>query len=186
MQLEKGIKNSAQWIAVGVVALIVGGVALAANGFAFQDCNNCTVNVQAPQSMEVPVGPPERLGSVNISNEYHATTTGFSTVLQDVTDLVISTNTAWVWNSDENSVRRGSLGSVILTGPKAGTGVLEFYDATTTNVLKRALYMTTSSLLITSIPTNNTTGTYVFDTMYQYGLIAVIRGTMPTSTITWR
>lgn len=181
------MKRIAQWFAaVAIGILSIGGFALAASGL-FNSCNNCTVNVVSPDGAPVVTNEPSRtLGSVGVSNEYNATTTGYNTVLSNTTDLVISTNTAWRWGTDAELGRRGSLGSVVLAGPAPGNGVLEFYDATTTNVQQRAAGVVTSSIILASLPTSNSTGTYTYDVRYQTGLIAVIRGSVPTSTITYR
>ena len=177
---------------IAAALLLVGGVVVAAEGLLFRDCNNCTVNVppsNVVQEVQQPV-VEERLGSVSKTSEYHSTTTGAYTKLLNTTDLVISTNTAWRWNSDENATRQGALGSIVMISPRAGAGMggtIDFYDATTTNPLQRANGMSSSSILLTSIPINFTTGTYTFDILYQYGLIAVFdRAIVPTTTITYR
>lgn len=163
----------AQWfaaIAVGVLA--AGGVALAASGL-FSNCNNCTINVSAP--VEAPqMDVPERLGSVNQANEYHATTT-FAGSLQDI---FITTS------SDVFAQYRGSLGSVVIT--KVGGGTLDIYDATTSIYSQRASSMTTNTIRLASFPATAATGTYVFDEVYYNGLLAVFTGVIPTTTITYR
>ena len=79
----------------------------------------------------------------------------------------------------------GSFGSVIITG--ANTGVLNFYDATTTDVNKRTGQTATSTILVASIPASMAVGTYTFDAALKYGLLLeLVSGSMPTSTITTR
>jgi len=78
----------------------------------------------------------------------------------------------------------GSLGSVVITG--AAAGVLNFYDATTTNSAKRDATQATSTLLVASLPASLAAGTYTFDVTFSRGLIVDIIGTAPTSTVTFR
>lgn len=79
----------------------------------------------------------------------------------------------------------GSFGSIIITG--ANTGVINIYNATTTNVSLRTGNTPTSTILLTSIPANAATGTYTFDAQYTVGLyLDLVSGVMPTSTITYR
>jgi hypothetical protein len=78
----------------------------------------------------------------------------------------------------------GSLGSVVITG--AAAGVLNFYDATTTNATKRDATQATSTLLVASLPASLAAGTYTFDVTFSRGLIVDIIGTAPTSTVTFR
>ena len=75
-----------------------------------------------------------------------------------------------------------TLGSVVITG--ANTGVVEFLDATTTNVGLRV--GTTSTLRKVSIPASTAAGTYTFDIVFVNGLLMDILGLAPTSTVTWR
>lgn len=79
----------------------------------------------------------------------------------------------------------GSFGSIVITG--ANTGVINVYNATTTDVNKRTGQKATSTILIASIPASTAAGTYVFDASYTDGLyIDLVGGHMPTSTITYR
>ena len=170
-------KSLAQW--AGFVALclfVVGGVAVAASSMLFRDCNNCTVNVPPEIVQEAP--PIEQLGSVGRTGEYHASSTSASTITKEI---YFTTSTASL-----NDTQAGTLGSFILAGPVSGNGSVDFYDATTTNPTQRLSTMTTNTILMASIPTQNATGTYTFDIVYQFGLIAVFKGTIPTSTVTWR
>jgi len=79
----------------------------------------------------------------------------------------------------------GSFGSIVITG--ANTGVINVYNATTTDVNKRTGQKATSTILIASIPASTAAGTYVFDASYTDGLyIDLVSGNMPTTTITYR
>jgi len=107
--------------------------------------------------------------SVSRSHEYQATTTStgrFSTGPQTL------------------QTYPGAFGSVIITG--AAAGVMNFYDATTTNSSLRDSSQATSSLLIASFPTSAAVGVYTFDQIVKRGLVVDIIGTMPTTTITYR
>ena len=107
------------------------------------------------------------LGSVNTGNEYHAV---YATALGTQT-AVLSTGPA-------------TLGSIVITG--ANTGSLKVYNATTTDVTKRAL--ATSSLeVLAATPASLAAGTYTFDVVATKGLIYDWSSTaIPTSTITWK
>jgi hypothetical protein len=79
----------------------------------------------------------------------------------------------------------GSLASVIITG--ANTGIINFYDATTSNVNLRTGQVATSTILLASLPASIAAGTYIFDVVYSRGLlVSLVSGTIPTSTITYR
>lgn len=78
----------------------------------------------------------------------------------------------------------GTLASVVITG--ANTGIVNFYDATTTSIGSRA-NVATSSILLASFPANTAAGTYVFDAEFSDGLLVVLfAGNMPTTTIMYR
>lgn len=80
---------------------------------------------------------------------------------------------------------QGTFGSYVITG--ANTGVVHFYDATTTDVTKRASNKATSTILIASFPASTAAGTYTFDVKYTAGLYMDLpSGSMPTSTVTYR
>lgn len=114
------------------------------------------------------------LASVAVSSEYQATTTAASTLYGNgiTTDAVIKTG-------------YGTLGSVVITG--ANTGIVNVYDATTTDVNKRTGNVATSTILIASLPASLVAGTYTFDVAFRTGLlIDLVSGSMPTSTITYR
>lgn len=98
-----------------------------------------------------------------------------------------SSNGAYGAISAGELIRRssGSFGSIIITG--ANTGVLNIYNATTTNVNLRTGNTPTSTILLASIPANTVAGTYTFDAQYTVGLyLDLVSGVMPTSTITYR
>jgi len=78
----------------------------------------------------------------------------------------------------------GTLGSVVITG--AATGVINIYDATTTDIGARAPSQSTSTIFITSFPASTAAGTYTFDATFYRGLIVDIIGTIPTTTVTYR
>ncbi len=131
-------------------------LALFATAFAF-------VLFQQPQQVN---------GSVSDSSEYVATTTAFSNIYgstANASKLIASSSL--------------TLGSVVITG--ATTGVWNIYDATTSDVTKRA--QASSSILIASFPASIAAGTYTFDVKLNNGLyVDLISGTLPTTTITWR
>lgn len=117
--------------------------------------------------------PTDTLGSVDRSHEYIATSTAGSSAFGAFTSgRLINTGA-------------GALGSVVITG--ANTGVINFYDATTTNVNFRTGQAATSTIHIASIPASLAAGTYTFDAAYSDGLyIDIVSGTAPTTTITFR
>ena len=80
----------------------------------------------------------------------------------------------------------GSFGGIIVTG--ANTGVVNVYDATTSDVTKRAASMASSSILISSYPASLAAGDYTGnDTQLANGLyIDLVSGIMPTTTIKYR
>ena len=79
----------------------------------------------------------------------------------------------------------GSFGSVVITG--ANTGVLNFYNATTSDVNLRTQNKASSTILLASIPASTAAGTYVFDAGFTDGLLLVLEsGLMGTTTVTYR
>lgn len=72
---------------------------------------------------------------------------------------------------------QGILGSVVITG--ANTGVVNFYDGTTTTA--HSDYPTTT---IASLPASLAAGTYTFDAAFNRGLLVEITGSVATGTIT--
>lgn len=114
-------------------------------------------------------------GSVAIGNAYSATSTAPSKVYGAQT------------NTSQNILSgSGTLGSVVITG--ANTGIINFWDATTTNSSLRTGQVATSSLtLLASIPASTVAGTYTLDVEFKTGLVYdVYSGIMPTTTITFR
>lgn len=113
--------------------------------------------------------PRQVEGSVMVGSESNATTspTGFG-------------------NSTEKLVITGPavLNNIVLTG--TNTGVVYFYDATTTDITKRTNNTPTSTLLVASFPASAATGTYVFDISVKNGLMYQSVGNAPTTTITFR
>ena len=118
--------------------------------------------------------PARPFGSVTQGNEYNATSTAASVIYgATVTDDKLIKTGA------------GSLAQITITG--ANTGVVNFYDATTSNVLLRTGQKATSTILITSLPASLVAGTYTFDAAYGFGLLLELEaGLMPTTTITYR
>ncbi len=111
-------------------------------------------------------------GSITPTQEYTATTTAANSVYGATvtTGRLIRTG-------------QGALGSIVITG--ANTGIVNIYNATTTDATKRIT--ATSTILMASIPASAVAGTYTFDVGYTDGLyIDLVSGTMPTSTVTYR
>ena len=108
------------------------------------------------------------LGSVSVSDEYTATTTGPSSGMANL-QLLKSAS--------------GVLGSIVITGQT--TGEIFVFNATTSdNNLRKDV--ATSTITLASIPLNIATGTYTFDVVADIGLLLYMTGTQPTSTITFR
>jgi len=80
----------------------------------------------------------------------------------------------------------GVLGSVIVSTTGTAGGTMNFYDATTTNALKRKSTMGTSSIIMLSLPTNLAAGVYNFDVAFANGLLVDFTGTPGTTTITYK
>ena len=113
------------------------------------------------------------LASTIQGNEYLATTTGNGANFGSwSTGRLVRTGS-------------GSLAQITVTG--ANTGMVNIYDATTTNVNNRTNNPATSTILIASLPVSLVAGTYTFDAEYKTGLfVDLVSGTMPTTTITYR
>ena len=115
--------------------------------------------------------PSISVGSISSGEEYISTTT--SAGLLGVANFTLLKS------------RSGALGSVTITG--ADTGVIYLYDATTTDITLRASSMSSSTIVLAEIPASLVAGTYVFDALFNHGLLYhLYNGTAPTSTITWR
>lgn len=78
----------------------------------------------------------------------------------------------------------GVLGQVVVTGMNSGN--IQLYDATTSDVNLRAATMSTTSLLIASIPAGAASSTYMYDITLKYGLLYVGVGSVPTTSIMFR
>lgn len=112
----------------------------------------------------------DSLGSVSVSSEYHATTTGETTQNSSLTEKLLKGGP-------------GVLGQVTLTG--AQTGRIFLYNATTSDNELRA-DVSTTTLLIAFIEESQVEGTYIFDAQFISGLLLITEGTQPTTTITYR
>src|SRR3990167_203899 len=113
-------------------------------------------------------------GSIRIGDELQATSTAPSSAYGATIsgDTLIKTGT-------------GALGSVVILG--ANTGIINFYDATTTSVDKRTGNTATSTILIASFPASVVAGTYTFDIEVKNGLLLDIDSvSIATSSITYR
>ena len=101
-----------------------------------------------------------------------------------------STTTMAVFNGTFDGVEvlktgQGALAQVAITG--AATGNLVFYDATTTDVTKRATTQSTTTITIADLAASVAAGTYTFDAQFTRGLIMTrLSGSGPTSTVMWR
>ena len=93
--------------------------------------------------------PDTSLGSVNVTGEYYATSTAGGTVYGATI-------------TGDNLIRtgQGTLGSVVITG--ANTGIVNIYNATTSNVTKRTGQPATSTILLASFPASVAAGTHTF------------------------
>lgn len=112
--------------------------------------------------------PSTSTGSVSVSSEYRHLLTGENSGID---------------NTQVLKTAQGTLGSVIITGAQAGH--MTVYNATTSDVTLRAL--ATSSLdVLAHIPSSAAAGTYTFDAEANRGLLLVVEGTQPTTTITYR
>ena len=119
--------------------------------------------------------PDVSLSSVNVTAEYTATTTA-----QSSTGYGATISTSRVIRAGH-----GTLGSFVITG--AATGIINFYNATTTNVNNRTGNKATTTILLASFPASTVAGTYTLDVFFTDGLyIDIVTGNMPTSTITYR
>ncbi len=87
-------------------------------------------------------------------------------------------------NLDNIKTYGGILDKVVITG--AATGVINFYDATTTNASIRFPQATSSLRVIASFPASTAADSYPVNVAFTNGLISEIIGTTPTTTITYR
>jgi hypothetical protein len=116
--------------------------------------------------------------SVTQSSEYIATTTGsgggftggVARIGFDAGDL--------------NAPISGSIGSIYFALPT--TGQVDIYDATTTDITKRTGAIASTTLLMASFPAGTGTSTVSIDSRYRYGLIVVFKGSVSSTTVTYR
>ena len=112
--------------------------------------------------------------SVSVSNEYIATSTAANTLYG-----------ATITSTKLIKTGTGTFGSFVITG--ANTGIINFYDATTTNVSLRTNNVATSSILLASFPASTAAGTYTFDAALNNGLLIDLpSGNMATGTVMYR
>lgn len=109
-------------------------------------------------AMLVPPRPDKAFGSVPVGNQYQSTTT----------PAVATGTNLCPARSGMASSTTGVLGAVNIL--KSGGGTLTVYDATTTDVTKRA-NMASSSLRLADFNASPTAGSYHFDTEFKYGLL---------------
>lgn len=122
----------------------------------------------------VSIQPESARGSIIQGFEYNSTSTAANSLYgaQTASEVLLKTGA-------------GSLAQVTITG--ANTGVLNFYNATTSNVNLRTGNTPTSTILIASFPASAAAETYIFDAQFTTGLIYVLEdGNLPTTTIMWR
>lgn len=111
------------------------------------------------------------VGGVSRGEQYQATTTDSTTWTLGTAKVVATGN--------------GILGSVVVPVTSAVAG-LSFYDATTTDVLKRTGNTATTTILLAKFPVT-TVGTYVFDVGYKTALLVESTGTaIASSTVTYK
>lgn len=85
---------------------------------------------------------------------------------------------------DPNATIAGTLGSIYFA--TVTTAPVDIYDATTTDITLRTGNLATTSLLLASFPSGTGTSTVALDVRYRYGVIAVFKGTVSSTTITTR
>ncbi len=116
-----------------------------------------------------------------------ATASTFSEV-SDYSATTTAANTVYGAFTSSRLIKTGfgSFGSVVITG--ANTATINIYNATTSDITKRAASMASSTILLASIPGSAAAGTYTFDVGYTIGLYVDIASALnaPTSTITYR
>lgn len=117
------------------------------------------------------------LGSVEVGNQYEATTTPA---------VATATNLCPQRNFTASSTT-GVLGSVNIT--ESGAGTLTIYDATTTNVNLRSADQSTTSIRMAHFGASPTESSYHFDIGFKRGLLVdyTTTGTgVSSSTISFR
>lgn len=114
--------------------------------------------------------PEVKQGSVSIGNEYHGYFFNPSN-LQGSNNEIIS--------------GPGSLNTVVIT--TLGAGSFNLYDASTTDVTKRANVATSSLRIVASFAASQAVGTYgPYDQVFYNGLVRGDNGAVGTSTINAR
>lgn len=114
----------------------------------------------------------QKLGGVAVGDEYLSTTTRNFIGVPIANFSLLKSN-------------QGTLGRITITG--SNTGIIRFWDATTTNINLRAPELASTTILLAEIPTGTVAGVYEFDTQLRFGLIyELVSGLAPTSTITFR
>ena len=109
-------------------------------------------------------------GSVNVANEYFATTTGSGSS----------------YNGVENLIKTGSgtLGSIVFTAPT--TAIIEVWNATSSNAALRTGTTASSTILLAHFPAGTGTSTVVLDVTYGTGLLITSKSALSSTTITIR
>jgi hypothetical protein len=111
-------------------------------------------------------------GSTVVGNDYTGTTTRNYAGTEIANYSVLKTGP-------------GALARVTITG--ANTGVINIWNATTTNVSLRAASMASTTILLAQFPASAAAGTYDFDLDFNNGLLyEVVSGSAPTTTLMWR
>lgn len=116
------------------------------------------------------------LGSVATPDAYYSTTTSFANGVGWTGARVVTGTT---------TAKSGVLGSVVIT--KSTAAPISIYDATTTDITKRAS-VATSSITLATFGASVAAGTYTFDTVFNTGLLIDPMGTglVASSTVTWK
>lgn len=121
------------------------------------------------------MGEGASLGSVQISHEYHSTTTrewdgGAILKTADFNQLITSST-------------RGTLALGSIVNASTTSGKMTIYDASSTNAVADGTYST----VIARFSSTTAAGTYTYDTVLQYGLVVGLNGAYAgDAVITWR
>jgi hypothetical protein len=114
------------------------------------------------------------LGSVAVGNENLATTTGAGGGFTGSVAGIVS-------NSAGVSL---TLSQIYIAAPTVG--IIEIYDATTTDVNARSGNIASSTLLKAVIPAGTGTSSIPYDIRLNYGLQVVFKGTNSSTTVMYR
>jgi hypothetical protein len=113
-------------------------------------------------------------GSVTYGSDYLATTTSTTLSGSIISVQLLKTG-------------QGSFGSFIQTGAGTGSGNIEVYNATTSNVSLRTGQVASSTILLASIPVSAVANTYIYDIQFTTGLLLVWPTSgLGTTTTTFR